>query len=175
MDILVGDLAKLYGISSQTLHYYEEKKILSPKRDELTGYRYYDPSDLSRLGSIKKYRNAGFPLDKALTITDQADKWGIVSNYLEQKKSLMEEIHKLQQIIHSLDKDLSLYLRFREIGNQILLEELEGFLRLESKGNKIIYQDQKLRTEAIPWFKNILHTCGSERYFFDALFSSNIK
>ena len=29
MDILVGDLAKLFGLSSQTLHYYEEKEILT--------------------------------------------------------------------------------------------------------------------------------------------------
>ena len=164
MEILVGDLSKLYGISNQTLHYYEKKKILKSRRDPLNGYRYYEPTDLNRLGSIKKYRNAKFNLEEVVSIVEDSSIWDIVNQYAKQKKSLQNEIEILQQIIHRMDDDLNLYMRYCELGREIIEEDLEGFLIFESEKTKIVFQEQKMRTEAIPWFKNILHTCASKMY-----------
>lgn len=85
MDILVSDLAKLLGLSNQTLHYYENKKILNPKRDIMNSYRYYDAADLSLLGSIKKYRNAGFSLSETMMLCHNSDELDIISQYNKQK------------------------------------------------------------------------------------------
>lgn len=167
MDILVGDLAKLFGLSSQTLHYYEGKGILNPQRDIMNGYRYYEVSDLSRLGGIKKLRNAEFPLPDGLDICNGMDDWELISMYQKRKQELNAEIEKKQQIIMKLDEDMALYTRFQRIGTQISVEEFEGFLRFESAGTHIIFQDQKMRREAIPWFMNILHTSACEMYYED--------
>ncbi len=40
-DYSIGTIAKLLGISSETLRYYESKNVIQPKRDPDTGYRYY--------------------------------------------------------------------------------------------------------------------------------------
>ena len=40
-DYNIGTIAKLLGISSETLRYYESKHGIKPKRDPETGYRYY--------------------------------------------------------------------------------------------------------------------------------------
>lgn len=167
MNILVGDLAKLYGISSQTLHYYEERNILHPKRDVMNGYRYYETSDLPHLGSIKKYRNAGFSLNESIDIYDNAKESEVPSYYIEQKKALWKEIEEKQHIIHQLDDDLAIYMRYRENPEAIIIEELEGFLRFESRGSQIIFQDQRMRNEAIPWFKDIFYTSGSQMFYLD--------
>ncbi len=165
MDILVGDLAKLFGLSSQTLHYYDEKGILNPQRDILNGYRYYEVSDLSRLGGIKKLRNAEFSLPDGLDICNGKNDWELICMYQKRKQELNAEIEKKQQIIMKLDEDMALYTRYQRIGNEITVEELEGFLRFESAGTHIIFQDQKMRQEAIPWFMNILHTSACEMYY----------
>lgn len=167
MDILVSDLAKLFGLSNQTLHYYEEKNILTPKRNILNDYRYYDVSDLSLLGTIKKYRNAKFSLNETMELCDNSDSWDIISKYHKQKKILWEEIQEKQYIINQIDEDLSLYMRYQEIGNTVIVEDLEGFLMFESVDKEIIFQNQKMREEATPWFKNIFHTCASKMFYID--------
>lgn len=167
MEIIVSDLAKLYGISNQTLHYYEDKNILHPKRNVINNYRYYESSDLKLLGTIKKYRNAEFSLQDTVSFCGNCNEQDIISQYHKQKKFLYDEIEKKQQIIKQLDDDLLLYTRYKENGTAFFTEELEGFLRFESPAKEIIFQNQDMRTEAIPWFKNILHTRASQMFYID--------
>lgn len=167
MDILVGELAKLYGLSSQTLHYYEDKGILKPKRSTTNGYRYYETSDLSRLGSIKKYRNADFGLSEGLKLLEDATESEIAKYYQKQKEKLWKEIQQKQLLVKQLDDDLVLYSRYKVIGSEFVEEELEGFVRFESVGTEIIFQDPKMRREATSWFKNIMYTHASYMYYVD--------
>ena len=37
----IGEFAQLFGISKQTLFYYEKNNIFSPELIETNGYRYY--------------------------------------------------------------------------------------------------------------------------------------
>ena len=52
-DYSIGTIAKLLGISSETLRYYESKNVIQPKRDPDTGYRYYTAWDLHMLLQAK--------------------------------------------------------------------------------------------------------------------------
>ena len=167
MDILVSTLAKLYGLSNQTLHYYEDKNILTPKRDIMNDYRYYDAADLNLLGSIKKYRNAEFSLKETIQLCNDSNDQDIISKYSKQKESLLEEIKRKQCIVDQLEESIALYNRYQETKNSMLVEELEGFLRFESKEREIIFQDQEMRKEATPWFKNVFHTNGSKMFYID--------
>ncbi len=38
---LIGELAKLFNISTDTLRYYDKIGLLKPKYDKDNGYRYY--------------------------------------------------------------------------------------------------------------------------------------
>lgn len=167
MDILVGELARLYGLSSQSLHYYEEKGILNPHRSVTNGYRYYETTDLSRLGSIKKYRNAEFSLPDGLELYENATDWEIANYYQKQKEKLWLEIERKQYLMRQIDEDLALYTRYQRIGNKFLEENLEGFMCFESAGTQIIFQDNNKRKEATDWFKNIMYTYASYLYYID--------
>lgn len=167
MDILVGDLAKLFGISSQTLHYYEEKQIMHPKRGILNSYRSYETSDLSRLGAIKKHRNAEFALDKSVEIYDKATELQIITEYNKQKKLLWKEIENKQFLLRQFDEYLSSYMRYKETGDTVHIEEMGDYLRFESSLGQIIVQDKTTRDEAAPWFSNIFHTSGSQMFSID--------
>ena len=46
----IGEMAKLCGVSIETLRYYDKENILTPDRvDEKSGYRYYSNE------SVEKY------------------------------------------------------------------------------------------------------------------------
>lgn len=167
MRILVGDLAQLYGLSNQTLHYYENKGILKPRRDPRTGYRYFDTSDLQRLGTIKKYRNAGFSLPEGVRLCESDDATLIAAAYKKRHKNILSQIAMMQLKADCMEEELALYDRCVNHPNTVYMEELDGFFRFEVKqsGEEIILQDEETRREAEPWFSNIFFTSASERYY----------
>ena len=59
----IGEISKLYQISVDTLRYYEELGLLTPKRSE-NGYRLYRLNDIWRLNVIRDLRGLGFPMER---------------------------------------------------------------------------------------------------------------
>jgi DNA-binding transcriptional MerR regulator len=56
----IGDMARLYGVSLRTLRFYEDRGLLSPRREGTA--RYYSASDRLRLQMILKGKHLGFTL-----------------------------------------------------------------------------------------------------------------
>jgi DNA-binding transcriptional MerR regulator len=56
----IGDLAREFGVSLRTIRFYEDRGLLSPKRDGSA--RYYDPHEKARLSLILKGKQLGFTL-----------------------------------------------------------------------------------------------------------------
>ena len=61
----IGEIAALYGISTDILRYYEELGILVPRRAP-NGYRVYRTEDLWCLNVIRDLRQLGFSMDQIL-------------------------------------------------------------------------------------------------------------
>ena len=59
----IGEIAALYGISTDILRYYEELGILVPRRAP-NGYRIYRTEDLWCLNVIRDLRDLGFSMDQ---------------------------------------------------------------------------------------------------------------
>ncbi|MBE6823142.1 MAG: MerR family transcriptional regulator [Ruminococcaceae bacterium] len=61
MKYHIGDVARILGITSGALHFFEKEGIINTKKEN-NGYRYYDEEDVFRLLSYFKYRSMGVPL-----------------------------------------------------------------------------------------------------------------
>ena len=62
-DLDIGEVARRAGVTTSTLRYYEEKRLIAPSgRRGLR--RLYDPGVLERLALIALGRAAGFSLDE---------------------------------------------------------------------------------------------------------------
>ena len=163
MKIKVGDLAKIYDLSNQSLHYYENKKLISSYRDVINNYRYYDSADLSKLGTIKKYRNAKFHIDTITHVMKDVNNVDEVSNlYNEQIEILKEEIrhdYDIINVLHELNEKIS---HCKE--NRIQIEDLD-FYRVDAGETQIIFQNNRNKQFFQSWFKNILFTNSSYQLF----------
>lgn len=62
-DYLRSKIAKMAGVTIETLRYYEKKGLILPKRVE-NGYRMYPEEILDRLNFIKRAKEAGFTLEE---------------------------------------------------------------------------------------------------------------
>lgn len=61
--IRIGDFARLGNVSVRTLRFYDETRLLQPLHvDPLSGYRHYQPSQLTLLHHIRILQDLGFSL-----------------------------------------------------------------------------------------------------------------
>ena len=57
----IGEIAALYSVSPDSLRYYEEIGLLTPRRDA-NGYRMYSVGDIRTLNVLRELRSIGFPM-----------------------------------------------------------------------------------------------------------------
>lgn len=60
----IGQVSNLYGISLDTLRYYDRKGLLKPMVDQQNGYRYYAVEQLDTLEMILVGKHLEIPLEQ---------------------------------------------------------------------------------------------------------------
>lgn len=112
----IGEASKVLGMTIDTLRFYESKGIISPQRDEESGYRYYDSWDMNWLLDSMWFRGYGFSISDITSMLkeDDLDKFierchkqeinllHIISEYQYKLKYLAEYSHELKQIKKNL-------------------------------------------------------------------------
>lgn len=108
MEYGIRELAKLAGISTRTLRYYDEIALLKPLYVNHAGYRYYGEKEVALLQQILFYRERGFELKRIQEIIYQ-DSFDLMSALeghlmeLEEKRSYMDSlIHTVKQTISAM-------------------------------------------------------------------------
>ena len=65
VGLMIGELAKLAGVTAETIRYYEKERVIPrPKRAGSGKYRRYEKADADRLRFVKRARDLGFSLDE---------------------------------------------------------------------------------------------------------------
>lgn len=68
VEYSINKLAKLAGVTTRTLRYYDELGLLSPKRTSSNGYRVYGQQEVDLLQKILFYRELGVQFDEIKNI-----------------------------------------------------------------------------------------------------------
>ena len=71
-----GELARLAGVSPDTLRHYERKGLLSRPRRSTNGYREYSASALDRVHLVRRALGVGFTIDELARILAVRDRGG---------------------------------------------------------------------------------------------------
>lgn len=73
---LIGDLAKEFGVTLRTLRFYQDRGLISPRREGTT--RIYSAADRARLARILAAKKLGFTLTevRAMLAKDPGDAAG---------------------------------------------------------------------------------------------------
>ncbi|MCY6960287.1 MerR family transcriptional regulator [Clostridium brassicae] len=92
----IGEISKIYGISRDSLMYYEKLGVLTPIRD-LNGYRLYTMNDIWKLNLIKELRTFNFSIKKIKEyINNRTVK--TTQGMLKEEVSLIDR--KLEELTH---------------------------------------------------------------------------
>ena len=101
MEYSIQALAKLAGVTTRTLRWYDEIGLLKPARVAESGYRYYGPREVDRLQHILFFRELGVELAQVKTCLDDPslDRLALLRTHLV---DLEREREKLDHLIQSV-------------------------------------------------------------------------
>jgi DNA-binding transcriptional MerR regulator len=102
----IGDLAREFGVTLRTLRFYEDRGLLSPKRDGTA--RIYDVRDRDRLSVILKGKQLGFTLTeiRAMLAEDRMAN-GAAANLNLSLDKIEDQISHLEQQRTEIDEALA--------------------------------------------------------------------
>ena len=106
MAYTINQLAKLSGVSTRTLRFYDEIALLAPAYYGDNQYRYYKEDQLLMLQQILFFRELGFPLNDIQRImgSDDFDK---IESLKAHKSALQSNLERTTTLIKTIDKTIS--------------------------------------------------------------------
>ncbi len=138
MEYTINKLAKLAGISTRTLRYYDELGLLSPVRLSSNGYRIYGQKEVNRLQQILFYRELGMPLDEIKNIMLSKD-FNSMAALQDHLASLLAKRKQLDLLIANVEKSI-----MAEKGEIIMSdkEKFDGFIEKLIDDNEEKYGEE---------------------------------
>ena len=89
-----GEIAKMAGVTTRTIRYYDNKGILSPSSHNSSGHRLYTESDFIKLKRILALKYLGLSLEEVKNTESQSfEKEDIISSLRLQKNIMKNKIN----------------------------------------------------------------------------------
>ena len=98
----IGEIARLFQVSADTLRYYEKQGLLSPKKKAENGYRNYVYEDTIALMEILFFRTMELPIRQIRQIMSEAslgDLRGILQENEQRLEKRIDELRRLQALV----------------------------------------------------------------------------
>ena len=110
----IAEVSEQYGISSDTLRYYERVGLIPPVNRNESGIRDYSELDLRRVDFIKCMRSAGLPIEVLIdyvALVQKGDKTIEARKEIlkEQRALLATRMEAMQKTLDILDHKLEVY------------------------------------------------------------------
>ncbi|MEH7389479.1 MerR family transcriptional regulator [Bacillus sp. JJ1503] len=154
MEYTVQGLAKLAGVSTRTLRYYDEIGILKPARMNSSGYRIYGKSEVDRLQQILFYRELDVSLDDIKNIITSPAFDGAHA-LREHREKLLEKRKQLDALITNVEKTI---------------EQTEGRIQMTDKEKFSGFKKKMIEDNEKKYGKEM-----REKYGNDTIDQSNAK
>ena len=110
----IAEVSEQYGLSVDTLRYYERVGLIPPVNRNRSGIRDYNELDLRRVDFIKCMRGAGLPVEVLIEyvgLVQQGDKTIEARKeiLLEQRDLVKAKMEEMQKTLNLLDHKIEVY------------------------------------------------------------------
>ena len=107
--IAISEMAKLYGITRQTLIYYDEIDLFKPVKVDCKGYRYYSRRQIPYLREICFLKSVGVSLKEILEHFKDRSAIKEMKLLKEQRNRIAQEVSRLNKLRDSINQRIRLY------------------------------------------------------------------
>ena len=107
--IAISEMAKFYGITRQTLIYYDEIDLFKPVQVDCKGYRYYSRRQIPYLREICFLKSVGVSLKEILEHFKDRSAIKEMKLLKEQRNRIAQEVSRLNKLRDSINQRIRLY------------------------------------------------------------------
>lgn len=139
-DYSIGTIAKLLGISSETLRYYESKNVIKPRRGSETGYRYYNAWDLHMLLQAKHYQSYGYTLKEIVKLFRNDDLKDISDGLGDKEEAIEQEILLQMNRLNCIRQNRAMLSDAADSVGKFRIERSPGIFRMNTQEDYTLYK-----------------------------------
>ncbi len=106
----VGEISKIYDVSTDTLRYYDRINLLKPWYIGENGYRYYSKAQFETISTIMVLRSMGTPVANMVKAVNSSSPAGIIDaldNYVRNVDEKILKLENLKKEAASLKKNIN--------------------------------------------------------------------
>jgi DNA-binding transcriptional MerR regulator len=128
LELKIGELAQLTGVSVRSLRYYEQQNLLTPVRHE-NGYREYSRFAIEQVKTIQLYLGLGLSTEQiahflhCVLINKEAFCTDVLPVYLTKLAEIDAQITQLQQIKSNLEERIQWIHEEQKLYNMEVVQE----------------------------------------------------
>lgn len=119
----IGEISRLYKISSDILRYYDKIGLVSPDFIGDNGYRYYSKKQIWKLNNIRNLRNIGVGLEDIKEFLDERNinsANDIIEFQLEKIEDKIKKLEELKEELTSKLENIEFFKTFKDFNKPIL-------------------------------------------------------
>ncbi len=110
----ISELAREFGVTTRTIRFYEEKGLVSPRREGQK--RLYSHADRVRIKLILRGKRIGMTLDESVEVIDMYDPehnntdqlHSLIKRVQEKRERLLQQQRDINEMLQGLDEVQSL-------------------------------------------------------------------
>jgi len=114
MQYKIGDVARILGISTDLIRYYEEKGVVKPKKNRENNYRYYDAWDVNFLIDCLWYKKMGFGIDEIAKMTNVETYDDLIGKLSAQGDEIFKAVQHRQMLLKRIRNHTESVMRIKD-------------------------------------------------------------
>lgn len=139
----IGDVSKLLGLTPEAIRYYEDHGIITPKKSEKTGYRYYNVWDIHILIHARSYRQYGFSLAETAALLNQSGNAELLSHLDEKEAELERALIEQMKLLRAIRDKKEHIGQMEGLLGRFRVEQSPEIYRLDTEQNYELYKSRE--------------------------------
>lgn len=150
----IGEIAKMLGISSETIRKYEKKGLIKPYKEEESRYRFYDIIQINYLMNLQKLQKYGYTLHEIGEIMKTESIPEMEESLKEKEERILQEAFYMQLKLESMHANLKCMREAQNAKQGCFLGERPALYRMNYQRNHELIQNEEVQKELIKWLEH---------------------
>jgi DNA-binding transcriptional MerR regulator len=152
----IGTVAKMIGMSSESLRNYSRKKIIEPYCVEDNGYRYYTRDSMTKLFRARFIKSMGYSLPEVFDSNSTGlpiDKW--TDSLQARGQKIQQEIDRLQITMQKVESHRQRVMRIGDLYGEYVIEQSGEMLYMDfSNELEEMYDSPEMIAQIRKWVEH---------------------
>ena len=153
MRYKIGDVARVLGVSTDILRYYERKGVVTPEKDEHNDYRYYDSWHINFLTDCLWFKNFGFSIEQIADIVRIPNAGEIGQLFSMKEDELRDHIRRCELLLKRSAEHRESLAAIENLLYKCEIAESEEYVRFINRIGENFLTDSLTRETAKKWLE----------------------